>query len=595
MLPTLALYASATDHRSVSGAILRRTKLKALKEALTGTYTRGEFLGFGAALAGAFTLGRLPGGDHAAAAAQPQTATPVAGGEPDLIVVNARVLTSEPGVPRAEAFAVKNGRFTAVGSTSDVRNLATARTPIVDAQQMTVVPGFIDAHCHPSGVEELYGVNTNLRTVREIQSAIRQKAETSAPEIWITGFMFDDTKLDRPLTRKDLDEATTEHPVSVAHRGGHTNFYNSKAFELAGITDKTPDPLNGRVAENARNVFARVGKRETFTPEQRRDRARKGMAHMSKLFNAAGLTTVHNAGTNQDHILAYEDCRKNGELTHRAYMMIRSTPAFNGLKAANIYTGFGDEWIRVGGVKFVADGSASERTMRMSTPYVGTNDYGILTMTQDQLYEAIDDAHSHNFQVGVHANGDVTIDMVLKAYERALQKWPDPNRRHRIEHCTLVNPDLIRRIKASGVIPTPFWTYVYYHGEKWVEYGDEKVNWMFAHRSFLDAGIRVPGASDYTPGPFEPLMAIQSMVTRKDYKGRVWGPKQKVTIDEALTIATINGAYASSEENLKGSIAAGKLADFVVLEKDPHDVDLDQIMNIKVNRTVVGGKTVYGG
>jgi predicted amidohydrolase YtcJ len=564
-------------------------------------YTRGEFLGFGAALAGAFTLGRLPGVEQAASA-QPI----VPAGEPDLIVVNARVLTSDAAMPRAEAFAVKNGRFVAVGSTSDVRNLATARTPIVDAQRMTVTPGFIDAHSHPSGVEELYGVNTNLRTVREIQSAIRQKAENSAPEVWINGFMFDDTKLDRPLTRKDLDEATTEHPVSVAHRGGHTNFYNSKAFELAGITAQTPDPsdgrffkengeLNGRVAENARGVFARVGKRETFTPEQRRDRARNGMKHMSQLFNAAGLTSVHNAGTGADHVLAYEDCRKNGELTHRAYMMIRAPQVLAGLKAANMFTGFGDEWIRVGGAKFVADGSASERTMRMSTPYVGTNDYGILTMTQEQLYEAIDDAHSHGFQVGVHANGDVTIDMVLKAYERALQKWPDPNRRHRIEHCTLVNPDLIRRIKANGVIPTPFWTYVYYHGEKWKEYGDEKIAWMFAHRSFLDAGIRVPGASDYTPGPFEPLMAIQSMVTRKDYRGRVWGPSQKVTVDEALTIATINGAYASSEENLKGSITAGKLADFVMLEKDPHDSEPDQIMNIKVNRTVIGGTTVYGG
>ena len=568
-----------------------------------GKYTRGEFLGFGAALAGAFSLGRLGAGHlEPSVSAQPSTS----GGEPDLIVVNARVLTSDAALPRAEAFAVRSGRFVAVGSSADVRNLATARAPIIDAQTMTVVPGFIDAHCHPSGVEELYGVNTNLRTVREIQSAIRRKAESSSPEIWITGFMFDDTKLDRPLTRKDLDEATTEHPVSVAHRGGHTSFYNSKAFELAGITARTPDPpdgryfkengeLNGRVAENARNVFSRVGKRETFTPEQRRDRARNGMKHMSQLFNACGLTSVHNAGTSQDHILAYEDCRKNGELTHRAYMMIRSPQAFTGLKAANISTGFGDEWIRVGGVKFVADGSASERTMRMSTPYVGTNDYGILTMTQEQLHEAIDDAHNHGFQVGVHANGDVTIDMVLKAYERALQKWPDPNRRHRIEHCTLVNPDLIRRIKANGVIPTPFWTYVYYHGEKWKEYGDEKVAWMFAHKSFLDAGIRVPGASDYTPGPFEPLMAIQSMVTRKDYKGRVWGPNQKVTVDQALTIATINGAYASSEENLKGSITAGKLADFVVLERDPHDVDPDQIMNIKVNRTVVGGKTVYGG
>jgi hypothetical protein len=569
-----------------------------------GKYTRGEFLGISAALAGAFTLGRLPGGGRTVAAQAPQPGAPTA--EPDLVVVNGNVLTSDTTQPRAEAFAVKNGRFVAVGSSAEVRNLATPRTQVIDAQRMTVTPGFIDTHSHPSGVQELYGVNTNLRTVREIQSAIKQKAENTAPEVWVTGFMFDDTKLDRPLTRKDLDEATTDHPVSVAHRGGHTNFYNSKAFELAGITDQPPDPpdgrffrdatgqLNGRVAENARSVFNRVGKRETFSPAEQRDRARKGMAHMSKLFNAAGLTSVHNAGTSQDHILAYEDCRKNGELTHRAYMMIRSQPAFNGLKAANIYTGFGDEWIRVGGVKFVADGSASERTMRMSTPYVGTEDYGILTMTQEQLYEAIDDAHSHNFQVGVHANGDVTIDMVLKAYERALQKWPDPDRRHRIEHCTLVNPDLIRRIKANGVIPTPFWTYVYYHGEKWAQYGDDKLNWMFAHRSFLDAGIRVPGASDYTPGPFEPLMAIQSMVTRTDYKGRVWGAKQKVSVDEALTIATINGAYASSEEHLKGSITAGKLADFVVLEKDPHAVPPNEIMNIKVNRTVVGGKTVYG-
>src|SRR5262245_3500085 len=416
--------------------------------------------------------------------------------------------------------------------------------------------------------------------------------------------MFDDTKLDRPLNRHDLDQATTAHPVAINHRGGHTSWYNSKALELAGITMNTPDPpdgrffrdrgeLTGRVAENARRVFDKVGKYESFTSEQKRDRARAGMRYISERFAAAGLTSVHDADTPVEHILAYEDVRAHGELRHRAYMMIDGPEVFPAFKAAGLYTGFGDEWIRVGGVKFVADGSASERTMRMSTPFVGTNDFGILTMTQAEIHDAVDDAHQHNFQVGIHANGDVTIDMVLKAYERALQKWPDPDRRHRIEHCTLVNPELIRRIKASGVIPTPFWTYVYYHGEKWTQYGEDKVKWMFAHRSFLDAGIRVPGASDYTPGPFEPLMAIQSMVTRTDYKGRVWGANQKVSVDEALTIATINGAYASHEENLKGSITAGKLADFVFLEKDPHAVPPNEIMNIKVNRTVVGGKTVY--
>jgi predicted amidohydrolase YtcJ len=231
--------------------------------------------------------------------------------------------------------------------------------------------------------------------------------------------------------------------------------------------------------------------------------------------------------------------------------------------------------------------------MRMSTPYVGTKDFGILTMDQKQIDEAVDDAWRHDFRIAIHANGDVTIDMVLKAYERVQKQWPRPDPRNRIEHCSLVNPDLLRRIKAAGVIPTPFWTYAHYHGEKWGYYGEEKMNWMFAHKSFLESGIVVPGASDYGPGPFEPLMAIQSMVTRKDFKGNVWGAKQKVTVDEALTIGTINGAYASHEEKIKGSITAGKLADFVMLAKDPHDVDPDQIKNIQIVRTVVGGRTMY--
>jgi predicted amidohydrolase YtcJ len=565
--------------------------------------TRGEFLGFGAALAGAVGLSRAP---LAGAAVQVTPAAPSGNAlESDLIVINARVFTIDTARPRAEAFAVKNGRFVAVGSTADVRNLATSRTQVIDAGQATVTPGFIDCHAHVSGVDELYGVNANLPRVRELQAALKAKVEKTAPGFWIDAFMFDDTKLDVELNRRHLDEVAPDNPVVVRHRGGHTSWYNSKALQLGGVTRDTPDPdhgrffrgpdgeLTGRVAELARNVFRDVGKRESFTPEQQRERGRNGMRHISGLLTAAGLTTVHDAGAGRDRILAYEDSYRNGELRHRVYFLVRGEETFSGFKNAGLYTGFGDEWLRVGGVKFAADGSASERTMRMSTPYVGTKDYGILTMTQDEIYQAVDDAHQHNFQIGIHANGDVTIDMVLKAYERALAKWPDPNRRHRIEHCSLVNPDLLKRIKAIGAIPTPFWTYVHYHGEKWKQYGDEKMEWMFCHRRFLDEGIVVPGASDYVPGPFEPLMAIQSMVTRKDTSGHVWGPSQKVTVDEALRIATINGAWASREELLKGSITAGKLADFVMLEKDPHDVNPDEIKTIKIVRTVVGGKTMH--
>ena len=219
--------------------------------------------------------------------------------------------------------------------------------------------------------------------------------------------------------------------------------------------------------------------------------------------------------------------------------------------------------------------------------------YNHLTMSQVEIDAAVDDAVANGWRIGIHTNGDVTIDMALKAYERVLAGWQGPNPRFRLEHCSLVNPELLTRIKATGAIPTPFYTYVYYHGNKWVDYGPEKMRWMFAHKSFLDYGIPVAPASDYTPGPFEPLMAIQSMVTRKDYKGRVWGPNQRITVSQAMKICTVNGAYASMEENIKGSITPGKLADLVILAADPHDTATDEIKDIPVLRTIVGGRTVF--
>jgi hypothetical protein len=560
-------------------------------------FNRREFLGSGAALAAALGLdvGDLPAETGPARRNMRTTRR-----APDLIVVNATVYTIDDSMPRAEAFAVQNGRFTAVGTNDDIRRLADRETEVIDAMNLTVTPGFIDTHCHPIGVSEISGVNVNLNTVAEVKEALRRKAASTPPGYWVTGYMYDDTKLDRPVTRRDLDEAVPDHPASAGHRGGHTGVYNSRAFELAGVTASTPDPeggrfyrengeLTGKVAERARGVLNRVGRREPVTRETRRE----GVEFISKAMTAAGITSVHHTGGGAENLTALQDAHAAGTMRFRMYFF-PSGGTFGTLRQAGIRTGFGDEWLRIGAVKYGADGSASERTMRMSTPYVGRpDDYGILTMSQEEIHEAVEEAHRAGFQIGIHANGDVTIEYVLNAYERVQRMWPRPDPRHRIEHCSLVNPTLLQRIRDLGVIPTPFYTYVYYHGGKWGEYGPGKMRWMFAHRSFLDHGIPVPGASDYMPGPYEPMMALQSMVTRTDHAGREWGPNQRVTVDEAMRICTINGAHASFEEGIKGSISAGKLADFVILGQDPHRVDPTTLKDIPIVRTVVGGQTMH--
>ncbi len=191
----------------------------------------------------------------------------------------------------------------------------------------------------------------------------------------------------------------------------------------------------------------------------------------------AGLTTVHQTGGGSTSLTALQDAHAAGEMRFRMYFF-PSGGLFRQLSQAGIRTGFGDEWLQIGAVKYGADGSASERTMRMSTPYVGRpDDYGLLTMTQEEIHDAVDTAHQAGWQIGIHANGDVTIDMVLNAYERAQAQWPRVDPRHRIEHCTLINPDLVRRIKETGSSPTPFYTYVYYHGDKWGEYGYPRGWW----------------------------------------------------------------------------------------------------------------------
>src|SRR5207248_1156876 len=324
-----------------------------------------------------------------------------------------------------------------------------------------------------------------------------------------------------------------------------------------------------------------VGQRPTLTAEQRARREREGLAHISKQFVRYGLTSVHHEGGD---LTALQEVRARGDLHHRVSYE-SSGRVLDSMIASGLTTGFGDEWIKLGATsEHTIDGSFSERTMALSMPYPGIKPpyWGNVTTTQDDLNAWVERVHRAGIQVNCHANGDVTIDMVLKAFERAQRLFPRPDPRPKLTHCTLINDDLLRRIKAAGAVPAPFTSYAYYNSDKFHFYGEALMQRAMAFRSFAVSGIAAAAGSDFGPGPFAPLMGIQGMVTRKGWNGETWGANQRISVDQALRVVTINGSYASREEAIKGSITPGKLADFVVLAKDPHATEPDRIKDIEI-------------
>tara|TARA_B110000503_G_scaffold117799_1_gene178120 strand:+ start:3452 stop:5107 length:1656 start_codon:yes stop_codon:yes gene_type:complete len=523
----------------------------------------------------------------------------------DLILYNAHIITVNPNQPSAHAIALSSDKIIAVGTNESILKLATGFTKKIDISGKTILPGFIDSHSHPasSGRAHLRNVDCDLRSISAIKKAIYERTKKTPEGEWVEGFKYDDTKTSekRFINNKDLDEVSPHHPVIIRHRGGHTAYVNSMALTLANINKNSSDPLGGHIERDAisgeltgRLLESATSAIEKLIPNTfSRSEYQAGAKVISEMMSKTGITSVTDAGTNARSFQSYQDAHEAEELKTRIYCMMRGKGVDEMMQAGK-KTGDGDEWVRVGAMKLACDGSISERTARLSEPYIGRpNDYGIIVNDEETLYKQAVKAHKQDWQIGIHANGDVGIDIALNVYERLQKEYYRKDPRFRLEHCTVINDDLIKRIKSLNAIPTPFSTYVYWHGEKMKEYGKERLEHMFAVKSFLDAGINVTQTSDYPPGPFEPMMAIQSSVTRRDYNGELWGPSQRITVEEAIKVGTIHGAYASYEEQIKGSLEVGKLADLVVLDQNPLKVDPMSIIDIPIQRTMVGGNWSY--
>jgi len=528
----------------------------------------------------------------------------------DAIYVNGTVITVDPVHPYAEAFAVTNGRFSAVGSNAEIRRLAMPRTTIVDLKGMTVTPGFNDVHLHPVGVyDESSPYYTpwlgpeKVRTVEELVAALKAKADRTPAGQLVSGSRYQDTKLGRHPNRHDLDRASTTHPIMISHSSGHVSVVNTYVLEKSGITKETKDPPggsfdrepdgtpNGVVREAARRLLTRVSAPESEPRIPFADEV-QGYVRCFREYAARGMTSVGIAGGSPRSFRLITAIRDAGNPVRTGFMF--SEASFPAAQALGLKSGFGDDRLRLTSIKAFHGNSLSGRTCWVSEAYSDQPGYfGIPpARSQEELDKAFQAMHDAGFQIATHSNGDREIEMVLTAIARAQAKNPRSDARHRIEHASIMNPSLLERAKRAGVILV-FHSYMWEHGDRLASYGEKRLGMMHPYRTAIDMGIHVAGHSDSTVSAADPLLRIQDMVTRKGEDGRGYGVNQRVTVEEAIKVWTLDGAYATFEEQVKGSIAPGKLADFVVLRRDPRKVDPDAIKDIVVEGTYIGGERVW--
>lgn len=527
--------------------------------------------------------------------------------EATLALVGGHVVTAVPGAPPATAVAVLENRILAVGSDDDVRPFIGPSTRTIALQGRTVVPGFDDAHCHPMALglslREVDARTPPNRTIEDIVRRIAERAREQPPGTWIVARGYDQAQLaeQRHPTRDDLDRATTRHPVLLIRACAHIGVANSLALERAGIGPNTPDPPGGTIDRGPDGRPTGV-LRETalhhvraMLPEPTTAELADALVHAGELFLRYGVTSVQEAGIRRaEEFLAYQLLASERRMPVRATLMVLIDPLLDTCRSLGIRTGFGDSWVRIGPAKLFLDGSIGGRTARMSQPYLDRETFGLWMDDPETMKRKIVEAHCAGFQCCAHAIGDAAIELLLDAFEEALRLQPRPDHRHRIEHCSILRPDLLERIARLGAVPIPGTTFLRDFRAVYVSgLGIERLRYAYAMRSFFDRGIVAAASSDTPVCSPNPMLGIQTMVTRADMDGVAVWPEERVTLEEAIRAYTAHGAYASFSEHEKGTIEPGKLADLVVLETDLRSVPPDALAEVRVDYTVIDGRVAY--
>ena len=526
----------------------------------------------------------------------------------DVVLINGHVMTVDSMNPVASAVAVRSGRIVHVGSDDDARSAAGPRAEVIDLKGRTATPGLNDAHAHPMAVgqalADLDVTPESVESIDGIARAIQDRLASTPRGEWIVGRGYDQARMtdQRHPDRHDLDSVATDNPVFLWRACHHIVAVNSAALQLAGITANTRDPEGGTIDRDDQGEPTGVLREAAMDlvrdhmPSPSEDEIMRSLELAGQAFLRTGVTSTVEAGIRLPiEMSAYQRLRLQGALPVRTYLMMMIDETLDHMASLGIRTGFGDDWLRIGPAKIFLDGSIGGRTCRMRLPFEGEAENVGLWMEPPEVMKAkVIKAHALGFQVGVHAIGDAAIDLILDSYEEAQLKYPRPNGRHRIEHCSIVDLNTIQRIKRLGAIPIPGTSFLYYFTKAYLQnLGAERLRYNVGMRSYADHGIVAAASTDSPVTPVSAAVGLGMMMNRTDVNGEQIWPEEIIDLEAAVRAYTWNGAYASFEENSKGSLEAGKLGDICVFETDLRQVAPAAMKEIAVDLTITEGRVVY--